>query len=355
MVNAINPPDYQILALTSGKGGVGKSICTANLALALKEKGVKVGILDADIYGSSQASIFYKNISQDFGISETGIITPLISHDIPVVSTSLLFPDNKAIIWRTPVVNKLLNQYIRGIEWADIDLLLIDFPPGTGDTHLTLFQQLEISAALLVSTAEKVALEVSARGLELLEKLSVPVFGLVDNMSYLACNDCNHKNYLFSQKNILDFQQQYSLDILAHIPLSQELNNALEDGTSMLKTYPNSQASISFRNLATLVIEKLAQEKQKKEVTITFLENSVKQKDKLTIKAYRNKKQYKKTHSAYELRLKCPCAQCKDLLNPERIPKNISFLNSKFIGNYGIKFKFSDGHEYGIYMINQLL
>lgn len=217
----------RILAIGSGKGGVGKSTVTSNLAVALAKKGRRVGVLDADIYGPSQPRML--------GItgrptSDGQIIEPIEAHGIKVMSLGLLMKEGEAVVWRGPMLMGALQQMLSQVNWGELDVLLVDLPPGTGDVQLSLCQKAQVTGAIIVSTPQDVALIDARRAIDMFSKLKTPVLGMIENMSSYICPNCGHEAHLFGHGGVAAEAQKLNLPFLGEIPLELEVRLAGDAG-----------------------------------------------------------------------------------------------------------------------------
>lgn len=249
----------QIIAVASGKGGVGKSTTAVNLALALQQEGARVGILDADIYGPSQPLML--------GVTERPIIkdkkiSPIIRHGIQSMSIGYLVDDKAAMVWRGPMVSAALQQLLNDTLWDELDYLVIDLPPGTGDIQLTLAQKIPVSGAVVVTTPQDLALLDARRAYEMFRKVNVPVLGVVENMSTHICSNCGHEEPIFGQGGGERLAKQYELDFLGALPLDIHIREQTDSGVPTVVADPEGKNAKIYREIARKVQEKLAQEKQ---------------------------------------------------------------------------------------------
>ena len=218
-----------IVGIASGKGGVGKSTVATNLAIGLARQGAKVGLLDADIYGPSQGLMcgFADDVRP--GIKD-GKFVPLTAHGIELISMSFLLTDKTPLIWRGPMVSGALRKLLFETHWSNLDYLIVDLPPGTGDIHLTLAKSVDITAAIIVTTPQDVALLDAQKALEMFVKVDVPVIGFVENMSVHVCPSCGHEEHIFGQEGAEALKSKYSIPILTQIPIALELRKAMDAG-----------------------------------------------------------------------------------------------------------------------------
>jgi ATP-binding protein involved in chromosome partitioning len=253
------PRIKNIVAVGSGKGGVGKSTMATGLALALKEMGLSVGLLDCDIYGPSIPQMMgLAHIKQPDINADQHMIAPKTEQGIPVMSIGFLVEPEKAIIWRGPMVSQAVDQLIKQTDWgAELDVLVIDLPPGTGDIHLSLFQKIPITGVIIVSTPQEVALADARRACEMLKKLNVRLLGVVENMSHHVCSQCGHKEHLFGEGGGARLAQANNTVLLGQFPLQIELMQRLDRGQSQ-DAFDSSDVYDQMMAYAQRVFEALA-------------------------------------------------------------------------------------------------
>jgi len=238
-----------IIGVASGKGGVGKSTVSLNLALALSESGAKVGLLDADIYGPSiPLMLGMKDGSMEV---EDNKLQPADSHGLKVVSFGF-FADqsNQAAIYRGPIISGILKQFLVDTNWSELDYLIVDLPPGTGDIPLTLAQTIPITGILVVTTPQDVASHVAVKAVSMFEKLNVPIIGVVENMSHFICPNCDDKHYIFGEGGAKKISEQFKMPFLGEIPLNAGIMSGSDLGKPIMITNPDSPSSIAFRKSA---------------------------------------------------------------------------------------------------------
>ena len=238
-----------VLAVASGKGGVGKSTVSVNLALSLKEQGYQVGLLDADIYGPS-VPLMLKTEGKRPTTPDNKTFNPILASGIELMSIGYIVLKDEATIWRGPMMSKAIEQLLFNTNWSDLDYLIIDLPPGTGDAQLTLSKKANLSAAILVSTPQKVALLDVKKSLEAFQKLSIPVLGLIENMSYFICNKCGDKHEIFGKNKVQDFLNENSISLIGRIPI----NSSIAFGDD----YKDSILENSEENISNDVFDKIA-------------------------------------------------------------------------------------------------
>lgn len=239
-----------IVAVASGKGGVGKSTTAANLALALSREGARVGILDADIYGPSQGVMFGIPEGTRPRIRDQKWFVPIEAHGIEVMSMAFLTDDNTPMVWRGPMVSGALMQLITQTAWNDLDYLVIDMPPGTGDIQLTLAQKVPVAGAVIVTTPQDLALLDARKGVEMFRKVNIPVLGVVENMAVHICSNCGHAEHLFGEGGGEKLAAQYDVELLASLPLSMLIREQADGGKPTVIAEPESQIAMVYQELA---------------------------------------------------------------------------------------------------------
>ena len=245
-----------IIAIASGKGGVGKSTTAANLAIALQQEGGKVGVLDADIYGPSQTRMLG---TQGRPESEDGkSMEPKVSYQLQTMSIGNLIEEDTPMIWRGPMATGALEQLINDTNWHDLDYLVIDLPPGTGDIHLTLCQKIPVSGAVIVTTPQDIALLDARKGLKMFEKVNVPVLGVIENMSVHICSECGHSEHIFGSGGGESMAKQYEIDLLGSLPLDIKIREGVDNGRPTTAIEPDSEIAKSYREIARKIAARLA-------------------------------------------------------------------------------------------------
>ncbi|HKK02788.1 MAG TPA: iron-sulfur cluster carrier protein ApbC [Gammaproteobacteria bacterium] len=246
-----------IIAVASGKGGVGKSTTTVNLALALAAEGAKVGVLDADIYGPSQPRML--GLSGRKPTSTDGKrIKPLESFGVACMSIGFLIDEDQPMIWRGPMVTQALQQLLGETDWGEIDYLMVDMPPGTGDIQLTLSQRVPVSGAVIVTTPQDIALLDARKGLRMFEKVKVPVLGIVENMSLHVCSNCGHQEPIFGTGGGERMAEQYGIPLLGDLPLDIHIREEADAGQPSVVADPDSPAAQAYHGIARRMCARLA-------------------------------------------------------------------------------------------------
>ena len=248
------PGIKSMLAIASGKGGVGKSTVTVNLAFALQQLGHKIGILDADIYGPS--------IPRMLGLkgrpeSDGQRIQPLRRDGMPAMSMGMLTDEDTAMIWRGPMVANALQQLMNDVDWGELDVLMVDLPPGTGDAQLTLAQRAPLSGAVIVSTPQDIALIDARKGLNMFRRVEVPVLGIIENMSYFLCPDCGGRHHIFGHGGARETALDLGTDFLGEIPLQIAIREGSDEGRPIVVSAPESVEAQAFLDAARAVVSRL--------------------------------------------------------------------------------------------------
>ncbi|VFT44296.1 ATP-binding protein [Pseudomonas aeruginosa] len=239
-----------IVAVASGKGGVGKSTTAANLALALAREGARVGILDADIYGPSQGIMFGLPEGTRPKVREQKWFEPLEAHGVQVMSMAFLTDDSTPVVWRGPMVSGALIQLITQTAWDNLDYLVVDMPPGTGDIQLTLAQKVPVAGAVIVTTPQDLALLDAKKGVEMFRKVNIPVLGVVENMAVHICSNCGHAEHLFGEGGGEKLAAQFGVELLASMPLSIAIRTQADSGRPTVIADPESQLAMLYQEIA---------------------------------------------------------------------------------------------------------
>jgi ATP-binding protein involved in chromosome partitioning len=245
----------RVIAVSSGKGGVGKSTVSANVAVALARAGHRVGLMDADIYGP--------NIPRMMGVDEkppidAGKIQPLVAHGVRLISLGLIVARDAPAIWRGPIIMKVIQQFLRDVAWGELDFFLVDLPPGTGDAQLSLAQTVEIRGAVIVTTPQEVAVGDSLRGAKMFERVGVPVLGVVENMSYFVCPHCGERSDVFLAGGGARLAAELGVPLLGQVPLQAGLPDLADAGRPVVAAEPDSPAARALAAVAARLVESLA-------------------------------------------------------------------------------------------------
>ena len=253
---ALLPKVKNIVAVASGKGGVGKSTTAVNLALALAAEGAKVGILDADIYGPSQPMMMGLEGRPE---SEDGkTIEPMENYGVQVMSIGFLVEPDQAMIWRGPMATQALDQLLKQTNWGELDYLLVDMPPGTGDIALTLSQRVPLTGAVIVTTPQDIALLDAKKGLTMFEKVSVPILGIVENMSVYVCPNCGHTEHIFGADGGRRMAEQYKVDYLGALPLNMSIREQTDSGHPTVVAEPDGEIAQIYKSVARRIAVSIA-------------------------------------------------------------------------------------------------
>ncbi|MBN2161429.1 MAG: P-loop NTPase [Pontiellaceae bacterium] len=325
-----------ILAVSSCKGGVGKSTVAAMLAKTLAARGAQVGLLDADIYGPSVPTLFNLHEPGVRATPEQQFI-PNEAEGLKLMSFGFLMGDGPAVL-RGPMVAQYMQQLLHGVLWGDLDYLVIDMPPGTGDIQLTISQSVQIDASVIVTTPHQLSLTDVRKGIMMFDKVNVPVLGVVENMAYFICDGCDKKHYIFGEAGARSLEDRFGLETIAELPITGSLSGSLDELAN--SEIANATTDIIIRALGKKVLEKPL----KPEITFDAKTITLKWPDGETA-----------TVSNAALRRACSCALCVDemtrkpLLDPGSVPMDIHAEKVGIIGNYAITVDWSDGHNTGFF------
>jgi len=326
-----------IIAVSSCKGGVGKSTVAAQLAVAMQREGLATGLLDADVYGPSMPTMFGLHNPTVYGNSE-GLIVPLEAEGLKLMSMGFLLGENPAVL-RGPIVSNYIQQILRQTDWGKLDYLIIDMPPGTGDIQLTIVQQAQLDGAVIVTTPQALSLVDVARGILMFDKVNVPVLGVVENMSWFEDEESGKRYYPFGHSE-QSIQKRFGLPTLVELPITP--------GISEITNHQLRARSAAFDTLA---------ENVHRNIGISRMSGQTQPEVEATPEGLKVTFQDGKTalYSLFDLRCACPCARCVDeytgerLLDPGQISDDVNIEGMRELGNYAISFAWSDGHSTGIY------
>jgi len=242
------PTVKNAIAVASGKGGVGKSTVSVNIAAALAMEGARVGLLDADIYGPSIPIMM--GVTEQPEITDSEEIIPIRKYGIELMSIGFVIPEEQSVIWRGPMVAKMLQQFLSGVKWGELDYLIVDLPPGTGDAQLTLTQSVPLAGGLIVSTPQAVALADVRRGITMFKKVDVPILGVVENMSTFVCPKCGHEEHIFAYGGARSEAEKLGVPFLGEIPIDLSIREGGDSGVPVVVAHPDSPVGLAFRKLA---------------------------------------------------------------------------------------------------------
>jgi ATP-binding protein involved in chromosome partitioning len=345
-----------IIAVASGKGGVGKSTVAVNLAIALSRAGAKVGLMDADVYGPSVPIML-----AGLGRPETrdNKLVPLERYGVKFMSMGLLTEDRSPVIWRGPMASKLIQQFLADVEWGDLDYLLIDLPPGTGDVQLTLTQAAPLTGAVLVTTPQEVAVGITVRGLKMFQQVQVPVLGIVENMSYFFCPHCEERTEVFRHGGGERASRELGLRFLGAVPLDPKLVLASDLGRPVVGVDAGEQppSAEAFNRISR---ELAAQVSIINEQTaaVKIAPTEVSAEDGHVVVKWQDGEVSR--YPFYELRCLCPCALCVDEWTGQRrleksmVSHDVKAAEIRPVGRYAMQVSWSDGHSTGIYSYDKL-
>ena len=255
------PGVRNLIAVASGKGGVGKSTVAVNLALALAAEGARVGILDADIYGPSQPLMLGLQ-GQKPQSPDGKSIEPMQAHGVQAMSIGFLVDADQPMVWRGPMVTQALEQLLRDTRWNDLDFLVVDMPPGTGDIQLTLAQKVPVTGAVIVTTPQDIALLDARKGLKMFEKVNIPILGVVENMAIHVCSNCGHAEHIFGEGGGERMAKDYGVTLLGSLPLDIRIREQADSGKPTVAADPDSAVAATYRAIARKVAVKIAEKAQ---------------------------------------------------------------------------------------------
>ncbi|MGH1360105.1 MAG: iron-sulfur cluster carrier protein ApbC [Burkholderiaceae bacterium] len=260
------PNVKNIIAVASGKGGVGKSTTAANLALALSAEGASVGMLDADIYGPSQPTML--GITGRPESRDGKSLEPMEGHGIQASSIGFMIDPDTPMVWRGPMVTQALEQLLRDTNWRELDYLIIDMPPGTGDIHLTLSQKIPVTGSIIVTTPQDIALLDARKGLKMFEKVGIPILGIVENMAMHVCSECGHKEHIFGSGGGEKMAAEYEVEYLGGLPLDIRIREQADSGKPTVVADPDGEIAASYREIARRVAVRIAE--RAKDMSLKF-------------------------------------------------------------------------------------
>ena len=371
----------QIIAVASGKGGVGKSTVSTNLALALAAQGAAVGLVDADLYGPSVPGMLGIETGKAPTMSPKGKVIPAEAHGIKVMSMGMLTDDDKPAILRGPMVTKYLRMFILEVDWGTLDYLILDLPPGTGDTQLTLAQAFPLTGAVVVSTPQDVSLKIARRGIRMMEQVKVPILGIVENMSGFTCPTCHEVTHIFHQGGGAKIAASLGVPFLGAIPLDPAIVDCGDEGRPVVAAHPDTPAAAAYRDIAAILSGRMRPtagiptpfdwhwdddaSKPKASAGAAHTDGAAEVPIALDHEGGRRlvvhwQDGHAQTIDVRDLRLACRCAACVDemsgraVLVPSTVPLNIMPTRIWSLGNYAIGVSFSDGHSSGIYTFGHL-
>ena len=360
------PGVNHVIVVGSGKGGVGKSTSSVNLAAGLRKLGYKVGLLDADIYGPSVPTMLGKYLPAGENPEpkmEENLIVPYDVDGIKVISLGLMIPKDQPTVWRAPMATKMINQFLLGVKWGELDFLLIDLPPGTGDIQLTISQQSNITGAIVVTTPQQVAVNIARKGLLMFKHVGVPILGLLETMSGFACSSCGTTSSIFGEGGASRLSKEDSVPLLGQIPVDAELVRACDEGEPIVLRAPASASAKAYMQAAAQLVgtvEAMSTNAGQDVVPLAVEPIPAQEEGGSHRLAVYWSDGQKYTYGARTLRAACPCAVCVDEFSGERkvtldsIAPDVSLEKALPVGRYGINLVWSDKHSTGIYTYRYL-
>jgi ATP-binding protein involved in chromosome partitioning len=376
------PGIRHIVAIGSGKGGVGKSTVSVNLALVLQQLGGRIGLMDADVLGPSVPGMLGIPTGLPPATTPDGKAIPAERYGVKTISMGMFTGDDTPAVLRGPMVGKYLRMFIGGVQWGDLDYLILDLPPGTGDTQLTLAQSLTLSGAVIVTTPQDVSLKIARRGLRMFEKVHVPILGIVENMSTFTCPHCGQSTDIFRRGGGERMSRQLGVPFLGAIPLDADVVTGGDEGRPIVVDKPQSVAAQAYAAIAAAlaaqlhaasatVLKSFAWTWDSREGEPGWLESVVRpsgsrtmaigfrQRDPRTLSVLWEDG-HRDDFDVRDLRLACHCALCieemsgRQLLDPKTVRPDVSPRVISSIGNYAIGIDWNDGHNSGIYSFDHL-
>jgi len=335
-----------MIAVASGKGGVGKSTTAVNLALGLQAIGLRTGILDADIYGPSQPRLL--GLAGRPQVAHGNTLRPMQAFGLKAMSMGFLVDEGTPIIWRGPMVVSALTQMLRDVDWGELDALVIDMPPGTGDVQLTMAQQVPLSGAIIVSTPQDLALIDARKGLNMFRKVDVPVLGIIENMSYFICPKCGERSDIFGHGGAKLEAEKLGIPFLGGVPLHMDIRATSDEGQPIVASSPDSVHAQIYRDIAAKCWNEL-QRSASARLAPPKLQIS---NDKCALEVgFEGAGPF--TLSAEMLRVMSPSAEVQGHSPEQRVTvgkkKNVKIKELKPVGNYAVRIVFDDGHDTGLY------
>ncbi len=375
------PGIRHIIAVGSGKGGVGKSTVSVNLALALQQLGARVGIVDADILGPSIPGMLGIPTGEPPARAPDGKMIPVERHGVKAVSMGMLTGDDKPAVLRGPMVGKYLQMFIGGVQWGTLDYLILDLPPGTGDTQLTLAQSMPLSGVVIVTTPQAVSLKIARRGLRMFQTVQVKILGIVENMRTFTCPHCGENTDIFRHGGGEQMCQELGVPFLGALPIDADVVRCGDEGRPIVADQPTSVSAKVYAAIAAALVEQVSAQVtvlkpfiwkwDSNEGAPAWMEGAARpagsqttpigflRRDPRTLSILWEDG-HRDDFDVRDLRLACRCALCveemsgRPLLDPKTIRSDVSPQQIMSIGNYAIKFDWSDGHNSGIYAFKPL-
>lgn len=335
-----------LIAIASGKGGVGKSTTAVNVALGLKALGLKVGIMDADIYGPSIPRLLGLSGKPELGKNKK--VLPMERYGLKAISMGFMIDENTPVVWRGPMVTQALNQMLREVEWGELDVMVIDMPPGTGDVQLSMAQQVPLVGALIISTPQDLALIDAKKCLAMFRKVHVPILGMLENMSFFLCPHCGQRTEIFGHGGARDEALRLGVTFLGSIPLHLEIRSRSDTGLPIVATLPESKEAQIYLDVSKNVWEQILRAATEVAKMPDFVISP--QGDSLSISFDRYEKY---VLTAEMLRVLSPSAEVQGHSPRQRVTvggkRGVRITNLKPVGNYAVRIVFDDHHDTGLY------
>lgn len=376
------PGVRHIVAVASGKGGVGKSTVSVNLSLALHQMGARTGLVDADLFGPTIPIMLGIPRGPRPTMTAEGQIVPLERSGLKVISMGILTGDDEPAILRGPMVSKYLQAFVTGVAWGKLDYLILDLPPGTGDTQLTLSQGTPLSGAIIVTTPQDVSLRIARRGLRMFEKVQVPILGIIENMSSFTCSHCGETTDIFRQGGGRRMSEELGVPFLGAVPIDPEIVTGGDEGRPIITSKPDSQVAVAYRAIATQLVQSIGATPEAvlepfvwswgdDKTAPPWLESAgtsdggqfipigFRRRDPRTLSILWQDGQ-RHDHDVRDLRLACPCAVCVDEVTGRRtidatsIRQDVAPRVISSVGSYAINIAWNDGHSTGFYTFDSL-
>jgi len=376
------PGIQHIVAIGSGKGGVGKSTVSVNLALALQQRGGRIGLVDADILGPSIPGMLGLPTGQPPALTPDSKIIPADRHGLKAISMGMLTGDDTPAVLRGPMVGKYLQMFIGGVQWGHLDYLILDLPPGTGDTQLTVAQSMPLSGAVIVTTPQDVSLKIARRGLRMFEMVHVPILGIVENMRTFTCPHCGKSTDIFRRGGGERMSRQLQVPFLGAIPLDADVVTCSDEGRPIVVDKPKSVTAQAYAAIAAALAEQLHAAPttvlkpfvwtwDSNERAPAWMEEAVRPSGSRTTAIGLRRRDartlsvlwedgYRNDFDVRDLRLACRCAVCveemsgRPLLDPRSVRPDVAPRTITSVGNYAITINWNDGHSTGIYSFEYL-
>ena len=375
------PGIRHIIAVGSGKGGVGKSTVSVNLALALQQRGLRVGLVDADILGPSIPGMLGIPTGEPPEMTADSRMIPAQRYGLKVVSMGMLTGDDQPAVLRGPMVGKYLKMFVAGVQWGELDCLILDLPPGTGDTQLTLAQSMPLSGVVIVTTPQAVSLKIARRGLRMFEKVQVPILGIVENMRSFSCPHCGETTDIFRHGGGEQMSAEIGVPFLGALPIDAEVVTCGDEGRPIVVAQPKSASARVYGAIADALLAQLQTSVtglkafvwkwDSNEGAPAWMEGAVQPSGARNIPVGLMRRDprtlsllwqdgHRDDLDVRDLRLACRCALCveemsgRKLLDPKTVRADVSPRQITSIGHYAIQFDWNDGHNSGIYAFNDL-